>query len=72
MTIFKNMGDTLSSAVGGATMVVLATPTDKIIEVVFMALVGGALGAFAKGAGNAGWEFLKGRMGVWRAKRKKK
>ena len=55
----KDMGEIIASFSGGATLVVLSTPTDKAIEVVAMAIIGGVIGAFAKGAGHSLWEFTK-------------
>ena len=70
MTIYRNMVEHLSSMLGGAALVILAVPPQKLIEVIILALVGGAIGAFAKGAGQQAWKFVHGRYIVWRDKRR--
>lgn len=61
MTIMKNMEEHFSSMVGGAILVVVAVTPQKLIEVVILALVGGAIGAFAKGFGQSAWKLIHAR-----------
>jgi hypothetical protein len=70
MTIFRNMAEHLSSMIGGASLVVLAVPPSKLIEVIILALVGGAIGAFAKGAGTTAWKYAHGKYSDWREARR--
>lgn len=58
----KDMGELISSFFGGATLVIITMTFDKAIEVVLMALIGGVIGAFAKGAGHSLWEFTKVKL----------
>lgn len=66
-----DLGYTIAGSIGGATVAMVTAPADKITEVVAMAIIGGVVGAFAKGAGSSLWDVVRGIYKAHRAKRRK-